>query len=47
VAVLQSGLRAAVALAAHPGLRLGGDVGALVVWQVELLMCSQQMGLDS
>lgn len=33
--------------AAHPGLHLGDDVGALLIWEVELLMCFQQMGLDS
>lgn len=44
--VLQSRLPAEVALFAHPGLRLGDDVGALVIWEMELLMSLRQMGLD-
>lgn len=36
-----------MALFAHPDLSLGDDVGAMVIWEVELLTYLQQVGMDS
>lgn len=43
----QAASRGGFVCSTHEQLRLGDDGGALVIWEVELLMCFQQMGLDS